>query len=291
MRIFYLISIILVLSKSIDAQSYTPLINHDFIWIVQEFNEDSSNVKYFALKFDTVTTKNSFFEPYTFLSRYNLSDLSENAVIEHHFHEAVLREDMEDQRVYSVEPQFFCFTPPWPEFLVFDFKLSKGDTLKLADRFNEVIKDSVDTFFDVERAYIKTSEDNENLSFLVEGIGSLTGEFTNDKFSKTIVRELLHYCESGTIVECLKAYGRRVVSSTQFDAHEKSKIYPNPVADVLKVNMEEFKRYNIFNHLGQLICHGSIQNAEVEVGHLNRGNYFIQFSHDKGQRIFRFVKL
>lgn len=67
-------------------------------------------------------------------------------------------------------------------------------------------------------------------------------------------------------------------------------LYPNPTSDVVYfMENKEFVNYDfiLFNSLGQFI--ESKHSSEVELGHLNRGIYFIQFPKNSS-KIFKIVK-
>ena len=67
-------------------------------------------------------------------------------------------------------------------------------------------------------------------------------------------------------------------------------LYPNPTSDVVYfIENKEFVNYDfiLFNSLGQFI--ESKNSSEVELGHLNRGIYFIQFPKNSS-KIFKIVK-
>jgi hypothetical protein len=67
-------------------------------------------------------------------------------------------------------------------------------------------------------------------------------------------------------------------------------LYPNPTSDVVYfMENKEFVNYDfiLFNSLGQFI--ESKYSSEVELGHLNRGIYFIQFPKNSS-KIFKIVK-
>jgi hypothetical protein len=67
-------------------------------------------------------------------------------------------------------------------------------------------------------------------------------------------------------------------------------LYPNPTSDVVYfMENKEFVNYDfiLYNSLGQFI--ESKNSSEVELGHLNRGIYFIQFPKNSS-KIFKIVK-
>lgn len=58
------------------------------------------------------------------------------------------------------------------------------------------------------------------------------------------------------------------------------KIYPNPVADVLKIEYDESTSlyYKIYNLHGWILAEGLLVNRELQVGMLSPGVYMIQFT-------------
>ncbi len=66
-------------------------------------------------------------------------------------------------------------------------------------------------------------------------------------------------------------------------------LYPNPATDVLNYKVKNAVKLEIFNMTGQL-CESreiSSQNSSINVGHLNRGIYFVKVTTGKGKQVSR----
>ncbi|MGL1887425.1 MAG: family 43 glycosylhydrolase [Reichenbachiella sp.] len=72
-------------------------------------------------------------------------------------------------------------------------------------------------------------------------------------------------------------------------------IYPNPVSDVLNVqlgNLDPSGVFNIYNTSGQLMIHEKIINAsqELDVSHLTKGLYFLELNTLSGSQRTKIIK-
>ena len=84
------------------------------------------------------------------------------------------------------------------------------------------------------------------------------------------------------------------------DSFEKNnfKIYPNPVSNELKIDLNSYSENGlsakIYNTLGSLVETKntiSIENNKVDVSQLNNGIYFIEINNAENERVVkRFIK-
>ncbi len=263
-----------------EAQSYTPFINHESIWIVREYNRDSTELNYLAFRFGEEVEIDCQPEVFTTLDRYKVDKLSSDAIIELDSHpEVFLREDLEERKVYSTEPHPLCETPPWPVFVLFDFGLTIGDSVYIGSTENEIVDDRFSTFFGYQRRYLRTTDPDEDFGVYIEGIGSLSGYLSKYKIYGSKGRKLINYCEGGTIRECLKGIVDRsmIISSTSSEYSDIS-MYPNPVSSILRFEGVEDQNFAIFDNLGRKCMEGMMLNEEIDVGKLSKGQYFITLS-------------
>ncbi|WP_347922889.1 T9SS type A sorting domain-containing protein [Pontimicrobium sp. SW4] len=72
------------------------------------------------------------------------------------------------------------------------------------------------------------------------------------------------------------------------------KIYPNPVADRLNLNMpseiSDNASYMIHNALGQNVMRGVLENNQIDVDNLNIGIYFLEINSNGKKGVKRFIK-
>lgn len=87
----------------------------------------------------------------------------------------------------------------------------------------------------------------------------------------------------------------QTLSRQDFEFSNYFSLYPNPVKEVLTIDIKEqieIQSINIYNTLGQLVL--VIPNAQntktVDVSSLNAGNYFIKINSDKGISATQFIK-
>jgi hypothetical protein len=71
-------------------------------------------------------------------------------------------------------------------------------------------------------------------------------------------------------------------------------LYPNPVIDGI-LNIGGFENanaveYSIYNLQGQKMLHGKLENQQINIQSLQKGNYFIEFIHEKGNLTKQFIK-
>jgi hypothetical protein len=77
------------------------------------------------------------------------------------------------------------------------------------------------------------------------------------------------------------------LSLTEVTANEKIRLYPNPVKDILNIEIDgsDSVNYELFDLTGKLIKGGKANNF-VDISELNSGIYFISFNVDN-QKIYR----
>ena len=71
-------------------------------------------------------------------------------------------------------------------------------------------------------------------------------------------------------------------------------IYPNPVKDVLRVNLTNnlgaSATYKIHSLLGQMVTQGELKDERIDVNNLNPGLYFLEITSEGKRGIKRFIK-
>ena len=85
------------------------------------------------------------------------------------------------------------------------------------------------------------------------------------------------------------------LGTNDFELESYFKIYPNPAANVLNIDVKKqinVSSISIYNTLGQqiLVIPNAQYTKQVDVSNLKTGNYFIKLNSDKGSTIGKFVK-
>lgn len=77
-------------------------------------------------------------------------------------------------------------------------------------------------------------------------------------------------------------------TNIQDDFNEEVSVYPNPVLNVLNINVEDLVCVQIFNSLGQKLI--SSTNNVIDVSGLPKGNYFVVIYRENEKNIKKIVK-
>ena len=79
------------------------------------------------------------------------------------------------------------------------------------------------------------------------------------------------------------------LSMVDNDIAQKTKIYPNPVKEILYIkNVLDLKSIDLYNNLGQLIL--QFKQESIDVSHLSKGLYFLQINTKAGIETKRIIK-
>ncbi len=86
-----------------------------------------------------------------------------------------------------------------------------------------------------------------------------------------------------------------LLANADFAFDQYFKIYPNPVKDILNIDMKktiEVTSINLYNTLGQLVLviPNAQQTKSVDVSSLKTGNYFMKIYSDKGSSNIKIIK-
>ena len=112
------------------------------------------------------------------------------------------------------------------------------------------------------------------------------------------------YCHSNFDSDCTTLIGSKIngnqigditlsVNELYLSKINTLQIYPNPVNDILIIsNYQKNKKsdYQIYNNVGQLIKHESLQRSEIAVYNLKSGIYFIRIKTENEIKWGKFVK-
>lgn len=73
--------------------------------------------------------------------------------------------------------------------------------------------------------------------------------------------------------------------------NDNSRIFPNPVSDILNLNTNDvFDKVEIFSLNGALIYKGGLENNKIFTKNLDSGTYILRLSNSEAFSIFKFIK-
>ena len=177
------IPIFLIFIISLQAKEYIPLLEDGKTWQVCEifgFANDPYEISYSKDLFDLTLSKDTIVNGYTYYQIYYQREPY-----------ALLREDIENQRVYIVPSQYDGPGLYNDEFLMYDFNVHEGDTVHIC--YAPSVYDTYTREFVTTSTYeengrkiielVSTNEINKISLKWIEGIGTMGGlvfvEFDN----------------------------------------------------------------------------------------------------------------
>ena len=81
------------------------------------------------------------------------------------------------------------------------------------------------------------------------------------------------------------------LSVSENHRNKEISIYPNPTSDILNISgTSSEKDFKIYNAVGQIVSDGKTKNKTINVQHLIKGIYFIQFTEKESQIKLKFIK-
>ena len=86
----------------------------------------------------------------------------------------------------------------------------------------------------------------------------------------------------------------QVLGLEENEFSQNLKIYPNPVSDVLNVELTDYlgarPSFRIYNLLGQNVSQGELKDERIDVSNLNNGLYFLEVTSEGKRGVKRFIK-
>ncbi len=188
-----------------------------------------------------------------------------------------------------------------------------------AEAQNVVVKDMIDTSkFDVSslvvtqgsHSFVTRITETNKVEFIFENINLPFDDATNDGYVAFKIKtkpSLVVGDSFSNTASIYFDYNFPIVTNTattsvlqnlgtpDFEFDSYFKIYPNPVKDILDIDVKkqiEVTSISIFNMLGQqiLVIPNAQQTKQIDVSSLKTGNYFIKMSTNKGISNARFIK-
>ncbi len=89
---------------------------------------------------------------------------------------------------------------------------------------------------------------------------------------------------------CIDNFTVDIISQTEDESFADLKVFPNPVQDVLNIEIEETSDISIINANGQVVLSNSSVNKQIDISTLNSGIYNLIVTTIKGNATRRFVK-
>ncbi len=194
-----------------------------------------------------------------------------------------VREDILEKKVYVYTDR--VDNREYKEYLVCDFNLKKGDTLKNHPYvfIENIILENITITQDGRKQY----NFNTNTADYTEGIGTDLGVVypysTSDALS------------SGSSLFCWGNIDNpndcATVLSTKNFNFSSIKIYPNPVKDILTITNTENITVKILSVSGSLLKEqSSSSNITLDLSFLNSGIYILEISNLKGKKTTKILK-
>jgi hypothetical protein len=282
-------------SPALNAQSYLPMAVEDATWIMGYGFESYNYYIHFAYKLQG----DSLYQGETYKKLY-LWDLEDNTDPPYQTtdHELVglMRDDTTARKVYGV---FFseifemigCDSPQAQEFLLYDFSLSSGDSLRDCFTDEYGTRYTVDS---ISMQYVYGQERRiwhiDGNPLITEAVGNMFGLFA---LSNPVVHAaegpyLFDYCV-GTNFECgLHTATASVVRDPDF------RIFPNPASDVLNIQSTQlFRSAILFQTTGLMVDHYQLASSQtIRIHDLLPGLYILRLERpDQQIATARFLKL
>jgi hypothetical protein len=188
-----------------------------------------------------------------------------------------------------------------------------------AEAQNVVVKDMIDTSkFDVSslvvtqgsHSFVTRITETNKVEFIFENINLPFDDATNDGYVAFKIKtkpSLVVGDSFSNTASIYFDYNFPIVTNTattsilqnlgtpDFEFDSYFKIYPNPVKDILNIDVKkqiELTSISIFNTLGQqiLVIPNAQQIKQMDVSSLKTGNYFIKMNTNKGISNAKFIK-
>ena len=208
---------------------------------------------------------------------------------------ALIREDLEEQKVYHLNFNSSSIICEPEEYLLFDFSLQTSDSLHYcindaigseANEFTVVDSVSVENLFGLEREVFNITglapiiglQSNQKIK-IIEGIG-----FESYGLFPGTLDELVEVCY-GNLQEC------NIISSTKEIQGYQLSIIPNPSTGKFEIRTDEnLSSVSVYDFQGGEL--GSFYDKEIDLGHLRAGLYFLKIQLSNGQwAVERVIKM
>ncbi len=200
----------------------------------------------------------------------------------------------EDNRVYYM-PSYDTI-----EFLLYDFTLNIGDTIKLvntiyADTNNrEYIVTDIDSIDLTSGKKKRITLDSEDPEIWIEGMGSLRGLIYSALLIIGGYRELVCYYENENKIYQNPEYDFCFYTPSVVDDKNEQEflIYSNPSSEILTIEGLTNTQLNIFNLSGSLVFSFNIEYniQDIDISGLTPGIYVIKVISSKIYYHYKFVK-
>jgi len=239
------------------AQDYTPMVVDNATWIYEGFGElENQN---FAVRIEGDTIVNNIEYKKVYILRFEEFNPEEEISTQNKELISMLRENENEKKVYMLSWQLLpdeigfndCIELNTPnEFLLYNFDLSIGDTLKTClskdffDSSNKLVATKID--YKDQFGYSLKTTNLSLISNLTEGIGFDQGLFFSPYliFHAAKGYNLSHYCREEQTILC-------TTNATESLTTLSAKIYPNPSSDLINIEAKyDFDIIEIYNSTG-----------------------------------------
>ncbi len=192
----------------------------------------------------------------------------------------VVRDDVENRRVYGRYFDFFNGCPDYQDYLMYDYSIQVGDTntgsmCQMEDEYT-----TIDIYYGTAYGYDARFFELQTslcIAYMLEGIGSDRGLFEPMYCFESVVW-LERFCRDMTDQECLDGF---IVDVEGIKNINEITLFPNPANDIISIS-------NVNNLLINKIIISDITGKniieinekafdKINISNLNKGLYFISF--------------
>ena len=128
-------------------------------------------------------------------------------------------------------------------------------------------------------------EIDDAVNYIVRRDGEIIAEVSQNSFTETLGMGNYWYCI--TAVNAANQITQpafikvKVTTVGLEELSSQASVFPNPVKDLLHIDLGQPFNYAVFNTLGQLILNGeSAGNVQIQCGHIPSGLYFLQIASE-----------
>jgi len=131
----------------------------------------------------------------------------------------------------------------------------------------------------------------DNSFDILTGFDNQVSSITKDNNNKLVVSGSFSSYQGTTSNRLVRLFGPSVLSVNEFDM-QKVKLFPNPVSDFIKVEINKSYNFKIYSLTGSLILKGNQSpNKSIDVNQLNKGLYILELETGNNNKYnYKFIK-
>jgi Secretion system C-terminal sorting domain len=300
------------ISHILIAQTYTSIDEFDATWDFMDISTSGTDVVYGPVQY--ITESDTFFNDNTYKKVYRSYSVINRELI------GFIREDSLKKVYYNpIEP--FCPNDTISEYLLYDFSLQVGDSLKITmpdilsnpcivapiNIASEVIAiDSVLlTNGEYRKRFLLGEDWGLNTHYHIEGIGStidliyifnyatLDGwHIRHDLICFLIQNSILHLSPNWQEAACFLDPSTNI---NEVYKEEQFEVYPNPGTNIITIKSDteanELLILELIDVNGKVLIKEEIfSNQQIDIASLQNGIYYIKIANRNKINVLKFVK-